>query len=81
MMHAQIVRLAPTNQSPRCPIGVLHEYGLGVVKDQRKASEWHARAARQGLAESDYHLGLMKAHGRGFAQDFSEAALHFHKVR
>lgn len=60
--------------------GVLHEYGLGVVKDQHRAVEWHTLAAKQGLADSEYHLGLMKAHGRGFSQDFSGAAIHFQKA-
>lgn len=57
-----------------------HEYGSGVTKNEREAARWHSLAAAQGLAESDYHLGLMKAHGRGFAQDFSGAMIHFQKV-
>lgn len=61
--------------------GVAHEYGSGVSKDLREAARWYSLAAAQGLAESNYHLGLMKAHGRGFAQDFSGAAIHFQKVR
>lgn len=60
--------------------GVLHEYGLGVPKDQHRAAEWHVLAAEQGLGESQYHLGLMKAHGRGSSQDFSSAVIHFQKV-
>ena len=60
--------------------GVAHEYGLGVSKDQRRAAHWHSLAAAQGLAESHYHLGLMKTHGRGFAQDLSSAVIHFQKV-
>lgn len=71
----------------RCPrftppgAGVAHEYGSGVSKDFREAARWYFLAAAQGLAESNYHLGLMKAHGRGFAQDLSGAAIHFQKVR
>lgn len=60
--------------------GVAHEYGLGVPKDQRRAAEWHSLAAAQGLADSDYHLGLMKAQGRGFSQDLTGAAIHFQKA-
>lgn len=60
--------------------GVAHEYGLGVSKNLREAARWYSLAAAQGLAESNYHLGLMKAHGRGFAQDLSGAAIHFQKV-
>ncbi|CAM9886090.1 unnamed protein product, partial [Choristocarpus tenellus] len=59
--------------------GILHEYGLGVAHSQQQAGEWHSLAAAQGLAESHYHLGLMKAHGRGFAQDMSSAIIHFQK--
>lgn len=61
--------------------GVAHEYGSGVSKNLREATRWYSLAAAQDLAESDYHLGLMKAHGRGFAQDLSGAAIHFQKVR
>lgn len=60
---------------------MLHEYGLGVEMNQKLAADWHVLAARQGLAESEYHLGLMKVHGRGFSQDLSEAVIHFQKVR
>lgn len=60
--------------------GVSHEYGLGVPRDQGRAAEWHFQAAAQGLADSDYHLGLMKAQGRGFSQDLAGAAIHFQKV-
>lgn len=60
--------------------GVAHEYGSGVGKNLREAARWYSLAAAQGLAESNYHLGLMKAHGRGFAQDLSGAAIHFQKV-
>lgn len=61
--------------------GVAHEYGLGVNEDPKEAARWHFLAAAQGLAESNYHLGLMKVHGRGFSQDFGGAAIHFQKVR
>lgn len=61
--------------------GVAHEYGLGVSKDQRIAVQWHSLAAVQDSPESNYHLGLMKAHGRGFAQDLSGAAIHFQKAK
>lgn len=60
--------------------GVAHEYGFAVRKDQRLAARWHSLAASQDLPESHYHLGLMKAHGRGFAQDLSGAAIHFQKA-
>lgn len=52
-----------------------------MSKNLREAARWYSLAAAQGLAESNYHLGLMKAHGRGFAQDLSGAAIHFQKVR
>lgn len=51
-----------------------------MTKNLREAARWYSLAATQGLAESNYHLGLMKAHGRGFAQDLSGAAIHFQKV-
>ncbi|CAM9652167.1 unnamed protein product, partial [Hapterophycus canaliculatus] len=59
--------------------GIAHEYGWGVKKNLRAAARWYSLAAAQGLAESEYHLGLMKAHERGFAQDLSGAMIHFQK--
>jgi TPR repeat protein len=46
----------------------------------RQAIKWHTLAASRGVAASHYHLGLMKAYGRGFNQDFSGAVIHFQQV-
>jgi hypothetical protein len=46
----------------------------------RQAIRWHTLAASRGVAASHYHLGLMKAYGRGFNQDFSGAVIHFQQV-
>eukprot|EP00953_Heterococcus_sp_UTEX-ZZ885_P021991 12221-Heterococcus_DN1.PRE.1 len=46
----------------------------------RQAIRWHTLAASRGVAASHYHLGLMKAYGRGFSQDFSGAVIHFQQV-
>ena len=33
--------------------------GTGVAKDDKKAAQWYRKAADQGLAEAQLHLGFM----------------------
>lgn len=54
-------------------LGVMHEYGLGVVRDYQLAGKYYHRAAEQHYVEAVYHLALMYAYGRGYAQDFNRA--------
>jgi TPR repeat protein len=51
-----------------------------LLNTYRQAIKWHTLAASKGVAASHYHLGLMKAYGRGFNQDFSGAVIHFQQV-
>jgi TPR repeat protein len=45
--------------------GVLHEYGLGVTRDDALAAEHYEAAAAKGHAAAQYNLGLMYNDGRG----------------
>ena len=44
-------------------LGLLHFHGHGVRESDAQAKMWFERAARQGLAEAQYHLGNMYAYG------------------
>lgn len=60
-------------------LGILHEYGLGVLKDYKKAASWYRQASDQGYHDATYYLALMHAFGRGqtIDQDIITAGLHF----
>lgn len=44
-------------------LGLLYYHGHGVRESDALALAWFERAARQGLAEAQYHLGNMYAYG------------------
>jgi TPR repeat protein len=47
--------------------------GRGVEKDDAEAAQWLLRAALQGNALAQFHLGLSYAQGRGVDQDREQA--------
>ena len=51
-------------------LGVMHENGRGVPKNDAEAVAWFRRAAEQGYAPTQFNLGVMHANGRGVPQDF-----------
>lgn len=55
-------------------IGILYEYGLGVVQDYAEAAECYRMAAVQGNLSAQFSLAVMYSKGRGVAQDHAEAA-------
>jgi uncharacterized protein len=48
--------------------------GRGVPADAKLAAKWHAKAARQGLADAQHRLGLLYERGQGVERDDAEAA-------
>ncbi len=40
-------------------LGVMHEFGLGVDRNQKEAFQWYQRAATSGVAQAQYNLALM----------------------
>ena len=55
-------------------IGILYEYGLGVVQDYAEAVACYRMAALQGNAAAQFSLAVMYSKGRGVPQDPGEAA-------
>jgi TPR repeat protein len=53
---------------------MLHRAGRGVPRDLELAASWHEKAARQGLANAQYQLGLLYERGEGVAPDDAQAA-------
>jgi TPR repeat protein len=45
-------------------LGELYYHGHGVAEDDLQARHWFERAARQGLADAQFHLGNMYAYGQ-----------------
>jgi len=54
-------------------LGIMYEYGLGVVKDATNAAKWYLLAAEHGNASTQYKLGLMYNEGTGVLQDYAKA--------
>jgi len=51
-------------------MGILFFKGWGVPQDQRASHAWWLRAARTGLVDAIYYLGLTEAESRGAAPNF-----------
>lgn len=50
-------------------LGLLHEEGQGVERDDLLAAYWYARSADQGFADAYYALGQLFLHRKGDRQD------------
>ena len=50
-----------------------HRGGASVVRNDREAVRWFRKAAAQGDAEGQFHLGLMYCEGMGVARDVRQA--------
>ena len=58
------------NAKAQNKVGNLYYYGrAGLNKNYRKAYEWFLRAAKQGLAEAQFSVGIMYSLGRGASRD------------
>ena len=58
------------------PVGIFR----GVAQSDVEAARWFRKAADQGDAEAQCHLGDMFAEGRGEAQNDEEAARWYRKA-
>ena len=54
-------------------LGLMYDYGRGVVEDDAEAVRWFRLAADQGHAYAQLSLGVMYADGRGVPEDDAEA--------
>ena len=60
--------------------GAAFHFGRGVVQDYAKAREWYEKAAAQGLAISQYGLGVLHDNGLGVVQDYATARVWYEKA-
>lgn len=60
-------------------LGVMHEQGLGVAKDDRRAADWYLRAARNGNASAQYNIAVFHQLGKGVERS-DAAALRWHSA-
>jgi len=55
-------------------LGIMYDFGHGVVKDQSKAVEWYIKAAEQGIPVVQHDVGVKYFQGQGVEQDYLKAA-------
>jgi TPR repeat protein len=57
----------------------MYAYGRGVSKDPVEAMRWYRKAADQGNASAELHIGAMYGAGDGVNKDYAEAMKWFRK--
>jgi TPR repeat protein len=58
------------NAEEQASLGVMYEFGIGVIQDYAEAVRWYHLAAEQGLAFAQGNLGIMYYNGKGVPQDY-----------
>ena len=58
----------------------LYSKGLGIEKDPKQAAEWYRKAAEQGFAESQVHLGFAYQEGSGVEKNDALAMEWYRKA-
>jgi TPR repeat protein len=71
--EADLQHMENRGQAGMYALGVMHDEGLGVEVDERRAFEWYRGAAKLGHAESMNRLGMLYLQGRGVARNTSSA--------
>jgi len=61
-------------------LGVMHESGLGVKKNLKKAVALYQKAADQGYAMAQYNLGVMYEYGEGVEKNPQKAVEFYQKA-
>ena len=61
-------------------LGLMYDYGGGVIEDYTLAVYWYRQAAEQSHAKGQYSIGYMYASGRGIAKDDTQAVYWFRKA-
>lgn len=68
------------NADAQHAIGMMHEYGRGLERDDKEAAIWYQKAAEQGMAEAQYRLGVFNEHGWGVSSDAALAAKWYERA-
>jgi TPR repeat protein len=68
------------NPSYQFTLGEAYRKGVGIVKDPKKAFEWHEKAAKQGSDAAQFRLGVFYETGKGTAKDSQKAAEWYEKA-
>ena len=53
----------------QCILGVMYDYGKGVLEDDKEAVKWYRKAAEQGIVRAQFFLGVMYDYGEGVLED------------
>ena len=63
-------------------LGLMHDNGNGVLKDDKQAVKWYQKAADRGHAKAQYNLGLMydNGNGNGVLKDGQQAVKWYQKA-
>lgn len=63
-----------------CSLGIMYHYGFGVIRDDRKATEWYRKAAELGNPNAQYNLAASYFNGEGVKENKSQAKLWCEKA-
>ena len=66
------------NTEAQFQLGLMYDYGMGIVQDDRAAVEWYRKAAEQGYALAQFNLGLIYAKNQGVPVDIVQAYVWFY---
>jgi hypothetical protein len=59
---------------------MLYQYGQGVPQSYTQAAAWFRKAAEQGMADAEFHLGTLYERGNGVPQDYAQTVSWYQKA-
>ncbi len=70
----------PLDAEAQFELGRRFYFGMGVTQDFTSAFEWFRRAAEQGHAEAEFHMGLMYDGAEGVTRDGADESCILHRI-
>ncbi len=61
-------------------IGLMYEYGIGIVKNASEAVVWYTKAAEQGNSDAAFNLGALYENGKGTPINYIKAREFYRKA-
>lgn len=61
-------------------LGLMHEQGMGIAKNEKEAVFWYQKAGELGNANAQFNLGVLYENGRGTGVDFARANQWYRKA-